>query len=121
VLEAAPKRVVEAILEIAVDGEGNEVVVALDGLVIGAAGLGAALVLILIAGKREQMGGDGEVALIADLVAVRDIVDRVSGAVEHGLSCDGVAVGAGDGDGVAQRLRPEAIVGGVVGGGNRSA
>ena len=57
------------------------------------------------------MRRDGEVALVADLIAIVDVLRAEGAAIEHGLPGGGVAVGAGDGDGVAQSARAVAVIG----------
>ena len=75
VLDAAAQSVEEAIFEIAVHRQWDEVVYALDRRVVSAARFRAALVLILKSGETGQVRSDGDVALITSLIAIGDILD----------------------------------------------
>jgi len=106
-LQTAAERVEEALFEVAVHRERNEVVGARDGRVVAAARLRATLVLILKAGETGQVRRDRDVALVAGLIAIVNVLRAERAAIEDRLSRGGVAVGAGDGDGVAEGSGPK--------------
>jgi hypothetical protein len=66
-----------------------------------ASGFCSALVFVLKADQSGQMGSDGYIAAINDLIAIGNNLRFVGGAIEHGLAGGRVAIGAGDGDDVA--------------------
>ena len=101
VFDGSAEGVEEAVLDVALDLEGVEVVGALDDLVDGGRGIeeAAAFVFVVEAEEGGDALGEGVVGLVVELVAVGDGV--VGGEEEGGLAGGGVAVGSAEGDGVA--------------------
>ena len=71
-LQIAAQGVEEAALEISKHGGAVVVIAALHRRQVGAAGLGSALILVLKARQRHQVRRDAVVALVCELVAVRN-------------------------------------------------
>ena len=99
--DGSAEGVEEAVLDVALDLEGVEVVGALDDLVDGCGGVeeAAAFVFVVEAEESGDAPGEGVAGLVVELVAVGDSV--VGGEEEGGLAGGGVAVGSAEGDGVA--------------------
>ncbi len=97
--DGSAEGVEEAVLDVALDLEGVEVVGALDDLVEGCGGVeeAAAFVFVVEAEESGDAPGEGVVGLVVELVAVGDGV--VGGEEEGGLAGGGVAVGSAEDDG----------------------
>ncbi len=99
--DGAAEGVEEALLDVALDLEGVEVVGALDDLVLLGSGIeeAAALVFVVEAEEGGDAPGESVVGLVVELVAIGDGV--VCGENEGGLACGGVAVASAEGDDVS--------------------
>ena len=99
VFDSATEGVEDAVLDVALNLEGIEVVSALDFLIACGCEEPAAFVFVVKAKQNGDAVGEGVIGLVGEFVAIGDRV--VGGEVELSLTGSGVAVGSAKGDSVA--------------------
>ena len=114
-LQAAAQRVEESTFEVAMHAGQIVVVGALVGIVLCIGGIDqrGSLIFIMKADERDQVRRELEIALVSELIAIRDLLVAIrigAGKVLNRLARDGVAVGAGDGQQLAQGVSVSVII-----------